>query len=157
MRIRLRWLSGYSSATRNVPGASSRGSMTPGLGAALLGLELEVGRRPTARGGNGSTSAARPSITSVEPSSATDVAPRDRERDDERAGRVVLDLDDHDVARAADAVDPLHRVAARDPQRGLDHRRAVDRRWRTAGSRAGTRQRSSAPIHQSSVQLSPTT
>ena len=54
--------------------------------------------------------------------------------------------------------DPLHRVAARDPQPRL---RAPARRptacWRTAGSRAGTRQRSSAPIHQSSVQSSPTT
>ena len=51
------------------------------------------------------------------------------------------------------AVHPLHRVAARHPHR-RSARPACRRRacWRTAASCAGTRQRSSAPIHQSSSQ-----
>ena len=81
-----------------------------------------------------------------------------REGGDERQRRAVLDLDHHQLATVAPRLDGVRPAA---PRRRSGTRIAVSttgaaptRRWRTAISREGRCQRSSAPIHQSSDQPS---
>ncbi len=74
--------------------------------------------------GSSSASARRPSMSGR--SCRSSARPSTVSATTNAAGDVVLDLDDHDPAGPADAVHPLHRVAAGHPHRGLDHRRALD-------------------------------
>ena len=107
-------------------------------------------------GARGSSRPRRLSTMTVEPSSATDARPTHDERDDEGRGRAVGDLHDHAPPPSGAPYTSRDRVATGDAHRGPYHRCRLDRA--TGGrpcSRCGMRQRSSAPIHQSSVHPRP--
>ncbi len=127
IRSRLRWLSGYrrGDLERGLAGPAP-GRERPRVGADRLAVQpLGPDGPPGRKRGDDQRGAA---VDLEHRARTTDRAGvRDRERDDERAGRVVLDLDDHDPSRAADAVHPLDRVTARHAERGLDDRRPLDR------------------------------
>ena len=98
-----------------------------GLGATLLGLQLEIGDVPARR---------RERQRQRDPAVDEDLRTVERqgaraahhERDDARGGRSVLDLDHHDVTGPADAVHALYCISARHFRPRLRYGRAGD--WR---------------------------
>ena len=84
IRMRFRWLSGYRSAARNVPGASSRGSITP-VSAPHCSASSSMSVTSQRRGGNGQHAGGAPVDQQRRAVERDRRGTAHRERHDERA------------------------------------------------------------------------
>ena len=124
--------------------AAGRPAPGDGVGAAVPSAAdrrpgRAAGRRPRRNGARRSRTAAGRQLDALDRNARTAVGDGNRagEGDGHRQGGVVRDLDQREAAAVGDGPDPVDRVAAWDPQPGLEDRGPVDASLADSGVVAG--------------------